>query len=81
MRAPSVGAWWLLPEKEIAYGWLVDVEVLSRGRSGDGALDGGVVGQIFFRLRQIVLTAMEDFYDEDRIVEIGTQTLDGLPEK
>ena len=35
----------------------------------------------FFQLRQGVLTAVEDFYDEDKIAEKGTQTLDGLPEK
>ena len=35
----------------------------------------------FFRLRQGVLTAVEDLCDENRIVENETQTLDGLAEK
>ena len=39
-----------------------------------------VVGN-FFQLWQGFLTMVEDFYDEDRIAEKGTQTLDGLPEK
>ena len=85
--APQTGTWWLFPKKEIACGWLAGVEVLSRGRSGDstpmvGSLAGVevVVGK-FFRLRQGVLTAMEDSRDKDRIAEKGTQTLDGLSEK
>ena len=43
MCTPRVGTWWLPSEKELVRGKLAKAEVPSRGRSRDGALDGGVV--------------------------------------